>query len=310
MGRNACCVIMGVALIMQAGLMVGCGGRGAGEITMEQARAVVDVYLKARNEASLKLLDGIYSPGVIVHDPSQPGPIAGLEALKAQYGNTHAAVPDVKFSLDDLYVKGDRLAWVFTMSGTFTKTFRTPLGEVPPTGKPIRFSGVSIDRLADGKIAEEWVYFNVLEILGPLGFEVVPPGAPGNAQPGLVKAVAWDDLPERIALGGVELRFAQMGDMLLTFYRLPMGTNFAVLFKGLPDDMCPSRHWAYFLKGKFLIRTKSGEVTVKPGQAFYVPPGHMPEVLEDSEFVEFSPAAEFRPVVEHALRLAKARRGE
>jgi quercetin dioxygenase-like cupin family protein len=72
--------------------------------------------------------------------------------------------------------------------------------------------------------------------------------------------------------------------------------------------MCPSRHWAYFLKGSFRIRTKGGEVTVKPGQAFYVPPGHVPEVLEDSEFVEFSPAAEFRPVVEHASRLLKAKR--
>lgn len=310
MKKNPCCVFVGVALMVLAGLTVGCGGRGGGEITMEQAKAVMDVYLKARNEANLELLDGIYSPGVVIHDPSQPGPpIAGLQALKAQYGNTHDALPDLKFSVDDFSIKGNRLVWVFTMSGTFTKPFLTPVGEVQPTGKPIRFSGVCIDRLADGKIAEEWLYFNVLELLGPMGFQVVPPGASGQL-PGLVKAVAWDDLTQRFAVGGAELRFAAMGDMLLTFYRLPKGTNFDVFFKGLPDDMCPSRHWAYLLKGKFRIRTKSGEVTVKPGQAFYVPPGHVPEALEDSEFVEFSPAGEFKPVVENALRLAKARRGE
>ncbi len=231
-----------------------------------------------------------------------------MDALKAQYGNTHDAVPDVKFSMDDLYIKGDKLVWVFTMSGTFTGLFRTPMGEVPPSGKPFRFSGVSVDRIVDGKIVEEWVYFNLLEILQPMGFTLAPPGPTQSTQPGLVTTYSREELPDGVAMGGVDLRFAKMGDMLLTFYRVPKGTDFASLFKGLPEDMCPSRHWAYFLKGAFRIRTKAGEVTVKPGQAFYVPPGHVPEVLEDSEFVEFSPAAEFGPVVEHAMRLAKVKR--
>jgi predicted ester cyclase len=141
----------------------------------EQAKAIGDCYVKARNEANLSLLDGIYSPHVTVHDPSQPHDIIGLAALKAQYGNTHGAVPDVKFSLDEMYLKGDRIAWVFTMSGTFTKPFSTPMGELPPTGKPLRLSGVAIDRIVGGKIAEEWLYFNVLEILQPLGFTLAPP---------------------------------------------------------------------------------------------------------------------------------------
>ncbi len=39
------------------------------------------------------------------------------------------------------------------------------------------FSGVAIDRLVDGKFAEEWVYFNVLDPLLRLSFGVVPPQA-------------------------------------------------------------------------------------------------------------------------------------
>jgi predicted ester cyclase len=55
---------------------------------------------------------------------------------------------------------------------------RTPLGEIPPTGKSFRFSGVAVDRIVEGKIAEEWVYFNVPDILQPLGFRLVPPKPP------------------------------------------------------------------------------------------------------------------------------------
>ncbi len=34
---------------------------------------------------------------------------------------------------------------------------------------------IAIDRIVAGKIAEEWVYFNVLDILQPLGFTLAPP---------------------------------------------------------------------------------------------------------------------------------------
>jgi predicted ester cyclase len=145
------------------------------QTTEELAGIIGNYYLKARNEPNLALLDRIYSPGVIVHDPSQPEGIIGLAALKAQYGNTHAAVPDVKFSLDEAYVKEDKIVWIFTMSGTITGPFRMPFGELPPTGKSFRVSGVAIDRVSEGNIVEEWLYFNVLDILQPLGFTLAPP---------------------------------------------------------------------------------------------------------------------------------------
>ncbi len=144
-------------------------------ITKEQAKAIGDCYVNARNEANLSLLDRIYSSDVIVHDPSQPQEIIGLAALKSQYGNTHAAVPDVKFSLDEMYIKGNKIVWIFTMSGTVTNPFRTPMGELAPTGKSFRLSGVAIDRIAEGMISEEWLYFNVLEMLLPLGFTLAAP---------------------------------------------------------------------------------------------------------------------------------------
>ncbi len=151
------------------------------EVTREQAQAMGDTWVQARNQAKLDMLDRIYHPDVVVHDCSVPGDIRGLDALKEYYANTHSAFTNPNFSLDQMFVDGDRIMWIWTFRAVSTDTFRTPLGNAPPTGKEVTFSGVAIDRLVDGKFAEEWVYFNVLDPLLQLGFGVVPPQA-GDAK--------------------------------------------------------------------------------------------------------------------------------
>lgn len=77
-----------------------------------------------------------------------------------------------------MIVKGDRIVVLWTFSGTNTAPFRTPLGAVPATGNKVQFSGVAIDRVDEGKIVEEWVYYNVLQVLQQLGFTLNPPQPP------------------------------------------------------------------------------------------------------------------------------------
>jgi hypothetical protein len=47
------------------------------------------------------------------------------------------------------------------------------------------------------------------------------------------------------------------------------------------------------------MKTASGSQDYSAGQAFYWGPGHAPEALEDSEYVDVSPTAEFDKVLEH-----------
>jgi steroid delta-isomerase-like uncharacterized protein len=144
-------------------------------ITEEEAKDIGDTYAKARNEVNLALLDEIYAPDVMVHDCSSPEDIIGLEALKEYYSYTHKAFPDLHATLDETIVKGDKIIWVWTFAATNTGSFHTPLGDIPPTGNKVQFSGVAIDRVDEGKIIEEWVYFNVLQVLQQLGFTITPP---------------------------------------------------------------------------------------------------------------------------------------
>src|SRR5919109_1090639 len=66
-------------------------------------------------------------------------------------------------------------------------------------------------------------------------------------------------------------------------------------FEGLPDDACQSPHWGYLFKGSFRLRyTDGSEALVRAGEAYYAPPGHQFEALEDCETVEFSPTKELQ----------------
>jgi steroid delta-isomerase-like uncharacterized protein len=171
-------IIRGLPLAALLYLTLKSGKAAKKSVSRDEAKALINWYLRARNEAKLALLDNVFSPEVIVHDPGVPEDVRGLAALKRHYQNTHAAFPDLTLSLDDMIIKENRVVWIWTLSGTNTGPLRTPLGDFQATGKPVRFSGVAVDRVADGKVEEEWVYFNVLDILQPLGFALIPSSAP------------------------------------------------------------------------------------------------------------------------------------
>jgi hypothetical protein len=113
-------------------------------------------------------------------------------------------------------------------------------------------------------------------------------------------ATTRDDAPVVIEGGGVELRLQEVGgDMSAAFVRFPKGTDMGPALKGLPGDLCQVPHWGYLFKGRLKMRTEDGEEVYEAGQAFYWPPGHAPEALEDCEYVDFSPTKEFGEVIDH-----------
>ncbi len=114
-----------------------------------------------------------------------------------------------------------------------------------------------------------------------------------------MQAINLDEIPMTIEGGGVELRTQDVGELKAGFVRLPKGADLRPLVKGLPGDLCQCPHWGYMLKGRVRMHTADGSETYVAGQAFYWAPGHAPEALEDSEYVDFSPREAFDAVLEH-----------
>lgn len=115
-----------------------------------------------------------------------------------------------------------------------------------------------------------------------------------------MRGVSHADAPVAIEGDGVELRTQEVGGGMITaFMRMPEGADFRPALAGLPDDLCQCPHWGYLLKGRIKMHTRSGEEIYEAGQAFYWAPGHAPEALDDSEYVDFSPTHELNHVIGH-----------
>jgi hypothetical protein len=112
-------------------------------------------------------------------------------------------------------------------------------------------------------------------------------------------AVSREDAAVAIEGGGAEMRTKDLGQYTVAFARFAKGTDLGPALAGLPDDLCPCPHWGYMIKGRVLMRTTTGDQVYEAGQAFYWAPGHAPEALEDSEYVDFSPTDEFNHVIGH-----------
>jgi predicted ester cyclase len=79
------------------------------------------------------------------------------------------AFPNLQETIEDQVAEGDKVATRLTFSGTQSGE----LMGIPPTGKRVTFTSLTIDRLVDGKIAERWHLFDTLGMMQQLG--VIPP---------------------------------------------------------------------------------------------------------------------------------------
>ncbi len=121
-----------------------------------------------------------------------------------------------------------------------------------------------------------------------------------------MKAITLEDLPTVIEDGPLKVRLRDEDGLAVGFVELPAGADLRGATKGLADDLCPCPHWGYMIKGRVRMHTLDGHVDFEAGQAFYWAPGHAPEALEDSAYVDFSPTDEFLPVIDHITSGAAA----
>jgi len=110
-------------------------------------------------------------------------------------------------------------------------------------------------------------------------------------------------------MGVLESRSEQLAGYTVEFTTFREDADGAPMFRGLPDDRCHSSHWGYVLKGRLTFKYADHQETYEAGDAYYGPPGHVPEVTAGTEVVEFSPAEEYRRTREVIARNFAALQG-
>jgi steroid delta-isomerase-like uncharacterized protein len=117
-----------------------------------------------RLEATIDELmaDSYVSHGLVGADGQE---VRGKEAFKPFFRHYCQAFPDLRITVEDALVDGDRVAVRLSVTGTHTG----PGVVAGPTNKPASFTGMCIVRIENGKIAEAWNTFDFLSMYKQLG---------------------------------------------------------------------------------------------------------------------------------------------
>lgn len=137
---------------------------------IKQNKEIVQRYRELHNSNRLDPLDQIVGRDLISHN-MMPGLPQGLESAKKVHQSLTASFPDQRVVTDDLIAEGDYVVERWTNTGTFSGS---PLMGSPANGKKFKVSGVSIYRIANGKIVEHWGEFNNMAVMEHLGLMKVP----------------------------------------------------------------------------------------------------------------------------------------
>jgi predicted ester cyclase len=135
----------------------------------KELKSIVQAFNEPWNTGDLDALDAVVDPQYVRHTNS--GPIVGLDSLKQDISSVRTAFPDWHCTYDEEIYAGDKAVVRSTVTGTHTG----PGLFGPPTGKKIELTGITIFRVADGKVVDDRAAFNALALYQQLGYTLVPP---------------------------------------------------------------------------------------------------------------------------------------
>ncbi len=124
-------------------------------------RLIEEVY----NTGDFNALDELVSEDFIGHDPAAPEPIRGRAGLRAWVEMLRSAFPNLNVQIEDQIAEGDTVAARWTARGRHEGEM---LG-IPATGRDTAVTGMSIDRIADGRLVENRLSWDVFGLMRQLG---------------------------------------------------------------------------------------------------------------------------------------------
>ncbi len=116
-------------------------------------------------KGNLEIIDELYSTDIVRHFLPDGSETKGLVKFRESVRNHRQAFPDWAEEIKLIVAEGDFVATHFTSTGTNKGSF---LG-IASTGKQIHINEMSIYRIVDGKIVEQWLIPDLLSLNQQLG---------------------------------------------------------------------------------------------------------------------------------------------
>lgn len=134
-------------------------------MTGDEIRALFERRQDAINGRDLTSLAALYALDCSVESPLAAGTVQGRQAVTKIHQALFDALPDLRFSQEQILVDGEQAVQIATMTGTYTGGF---MG-LPPSGKPLKVPIVVICRFEDGLIAQERRIYDFTGMLVQIG---------------------------------------------------------------------------------------------------------------------------------------------
>ncbi len=131
----------------------------------EDAKEISRQVLAIFNSGDLDAADELIAADFVGHDPALPEPLRGPEGFKMQVAGYRAAFSDLQLTVDQQVAEGDHVVTRWTARGTHDGDL---LG-LAPTGAVATTTGISINRIVDGKVAEDFTNWDALGLMQQLG---------------------------------------------------------------------------------------------------------------------------------------------
>ena len=104
-----------------------------------------------------------------VGDDGRAGPAGVLEWHRER----RTSFPDLRYEIVTVVADAERAVVRWRAEGHQGGAF----GPVPPTGREVRYQGVTLMRVLNGQVVELWSVNELFQLLQQLGAELVPPDA-------------------------------------------------------------------------------------------------------------------------------------
>lgn len=135
--------------LFQAGLsaVLLCGCASHQQLVLQRNKDIIHRYFEEwGNHGDTKAADELIATNVTLRNP--PAVLHSLEEYKKGMAAFHTAFPDLHFTVEEVIAEGDKVVVRWSLRGTHLGNYQGR----PPTGKTVSVTGMSLFRLADGKI--------------------------------------------------------------------------------------------------------------------------------------------------------------
>lgn len=139
----------------------------------EQNKAVAKrFYEEVFNKQNVNAIDDVCASNFVDHS-AMPGQAPGAQGLKQIFGMYLKAFPDIHVKIKEMIAERDLVVTRFSGEATH----KGELFGTPATGKKIKFNGIDIIRVANGRAAEAWHQGDDMIALMQIGIKPPMPSA-------------------------------------------------------------------------------------------------------------------------------------